>query len=68
MFEGLEKQKIYGAGRNNKNLPNVGDGYEMYNMKNPVTGEMVDMPVMTGSMFSEMADNIAPLMDYKLVK
>ena len=67
MFEGLEKQKIYGAGRNNKNLPNVGDGYEMYNMKNPVTGEMVDMPVMTGSMFSEMADNIAPLMDYKLL-
>ena len=38
----------------------------MYKIQTP-DGKFVDMPMMTGSMFSEMADNVAPLMDYRII-
>ena len=66
LFEGMEKSKIYALMRDKKILPNTGSGYEMYRIKTP-DGAYVDMPMMTGSMFSEMADNIAPLMNYKIL-
>lgn len=68
MFEGLDKSKIYalGKGKDKYIVPNVGSGYEMYKIQTP-DGKFVDMPMMTGSMFSEMADNVAPLMDYRII-
>ena len=67
MFEGQQKSKMYALMKDKKILPNVGSGWEMRTIKAP-DGSAVDMPMMTGSMFSEMADNIAPLMDYKILQ
>jgi hypothetical protein len=66
MYEGLSKSKIYALGKNKNILPNVGTGYETYRIRTP-DGAYVDMPMMTGSMFSEMADNVAPLLDYRIL-
>ena len=66
-FKGIEKSKIYAAGRNKKIIPNTGSGYEMYTIKAP-DGSSVNMPMMTGSMFSEMSDNVAPLLDYRIIQ
>lgn len=67
LYEGLEKSKMYALMRDKKILPNTGSGYEMYRIKAP-DGSVVDMPMMTGSMLSEMTDNVVPLMNHKIIE
>ena len=70
IFAGQNKMKIYATGKNRKILPNIGSGNYGYDILE--TGEAVfadgkHMQAMTASLFSEMQDNIAPLLDYRLV-
>jgi len=65
--EGLDKSKLYALMRDKKILPNTGSGYEMYRIKTP-DGKYVDMPMMTGSMLTEMSDNVVPLMNHKIIQ
>jgi len=71
MFEGLKKMKIYSTDADKNILPNIGSnyrGHELNELGNAVDdiGEVVT--TMSGSLFSEMQDNIAPLMDYRLIE
>ena len=69
MFEGQKKMKIYATDADNNILPNIGSNYKGYEL-NEVGEAAADgklIQTMTGSLFSEMQDNIAPLLDYRLI-
>ena len=70
MFEGQSKMKIYSTGKNKKILPNIGSGFHGYEINDD--GEAIFnnkkvVQTMTASLFDEMQDNIAPLLDYRLL-
>ena len=70
MFSGQDKMKIYATGKNNKILPNLGSnykGYEIDELGNAVNDKGELITTMTASLFDEMQDNIAPLLDYRLL-
>ena len=71
MFEGLNKMKIYATDKDKNILPNVGSNYRGFEINEVgyATNEIGEaVTTMSGSMFSEMQDNIAPLMDYRLIE
>lgn len=70
MFAGLQKSKLYGVDKNMNALPNFGNNYRGYELN--LTGSPIDefnevVTSVSASMLTEMQDNIAPLMDYRLV-
>lgn len=71
MFEGLNKMKIYATDADKNILPNIGSNYRGFeiNELGYATDELGNaVTTMSGSMFSEMQDNIAPLLDYRLLE
>jgi len=70
IFEGQKKMKIYGTATGSKTLPSTADGFNAYDIisdGNAVFADGKHMQAMTASLFSEMVDNVAPLLDYRLV-
>ena len=70
MFEGQNKMKIYATGKNKKILPNIGSGFKGYEINDDgaaVFNNRREVQSMTASLFDEMQDNIAPLLDYRLL-
>ena len=70
MFEGQNKMKIYATGKNKKILPNIGSGFHGYEINDDgaaIFNNRREVQTMTASLFDEMQDNIAPLLDYRLL-
>ena len=71
MFEGMQKSKIYATDKNGQMLPSIGTNYKGQEINH--VGNAVDefgqvTTNVTASMLSEMQDNIAPLLDYRLIE
>ena len=71
MFEGLQKSKLYATDKNKNVLPNIGTnyrGFELNEVGMPIDNFGKEVTTISASMLSEMQDNIAPLIDYRLIE
>lgn len=71
MFSGQQKSKIYGTAFGRRVLPGIGTNFKGYQLDE--LGRAVDdkgqlVTSMTANLFTEMQDNIAPLVDYRLLE
>jgi hypothetical protein len=66
-FEGLKKSKIYALAKNKETLPTVGSRGTVVTLRNPKDGKAVNMEHVTAHLFSEMSDDVVPLLDYKAI-
>ena len=66
-FAGMRKSKIYATATNKETLPNVGSRNEIIQLTDPKDGNPKNIQHVTAQLFSEMSDNVIPLLDYRIV-
>ncbi len=66
-FNGIQKSKIYATGRDGETLPNPGSRNEVIRLTDPKDGKPKNVEHVTAHLFSEMSDNVVPLLDYRIV-